>query len=149
MSLQLRTIALCLILGFISGTAHSESLKEITAHRGLDGAYSSKSLRNISAMHRDASRLGGIEIWVTFDMVFQGNPDLRTQEDIDSEAQIKSWLISQVIQPVVGDGEAALLDVPAGLAQAPGCRVLVTADGLERIARHPDVKHLNYARISP
>jgi hypothetical protein len=142
--LTLATLALGISVAHI---ARADEDIQVSAFRGLDGQYGPQSLWSIRVMRQAAKDFGEISVWVTFDMNFVGNPLLRTAEVIESEARAKEWHIAQVVQPVVGRGEARLLSTPVGLEQAPGCRVSVTSKGLTRLVRHRNVKHISLVQI--
>lgn len=116
----------------------------LVAFRGTDGLYSRDSIRALRDMRRAADRLGQITVWVTFDMNFVGDVELRTPEVIAAENAVKQSLIAQSIGPIEQAGEGALLPSPEGVENAPGCLVQVTARGVELLAARSEIKHVTF-----
>lgn len=138
-----------LILALISLTAVpqyalSKQSEMLVAFRDSSGSYTKESTKALRAMGKAATKSGQIEIWVTFDMKFVGNPVLRTPEIVANETAEKHRLISLTIGQIAQIGEGVLLPTPSGLEEAPGCMVAVTVRGLDLLAAHSEVKHLSY-----
>lgn len=138
------TTAAIIIAILLGGISHASDITTVVAYRGADGRYSHASNENFKAMRHAAKAYGRIEVWVAFDMDYQGDPLLRDDEDVQSEAQVKQWHISQTIQPIVDLGQATMLPVPQGFEQAPGCLISVSESGLKKLKKISEVKHLSY-----
>ncbi len=115
---------------------------ELNAYRDVNGEYTAVSVGNLKTMARVANAEGHIDLWVTFDMDFTGDPAQRTRKVVQQEAQVKQQLINDVITPL--GRHAILLEVPAGLTEAPGCLVRATLAGLQRLVKSENVKHMSW-----
>ena len=132
------------ILALILATSVGWAIEfiELPAYRDVSGEYTATSVSNLRTMARIANAEGHIDLWVTFDMDFTGDPAQRTPEVIRQEAQIKRRLINAVITPLGRD--ASLLEVPSGLEEAPGCLVRATPAGLRGLVVSEHVKHMSW-----
>ncbi|MGI9224036.1 MAG: hypothetical protein ACR2QX_06130 [Woeseiaceae bacterium] len=136
------TFLLVIVLAF-SATFASKSDIQI-AFRGSDGEYTKESRRSLKSMAHAAKKEGSIEIWITFEMAYVGDPAQRTADVIQSESQEKEWLTSLTLGDAIAAGHAEILPTPFGLEQAPGCMVSVTETGLELLLGQQKVKHISY-----
>jgi len=132
------------ILALILATSVGWAIEfiELPAYRDINGEYTATSVSNLRTMARVANAEGHIDLWVTFDMDFTGDPAQRTREVIRQEARTKQRLINAVIRPLGRD--ALLLKVPSGLEEAPGCPVRATPAGLRGLVDSEHVKHMSW-----
>lgn len=131
-----------LMLIFVGSVCWAQELTELSAYRDVSGEYTGASVSNLRTMAQIADVEGRIDLWVTFDMDFTGDPALRTPDVIQQEARVKRRLINAVVVPL---GRAAsLLETPSGLAEAPGCLVRATPEGLRGLVQSDYVKHITW-----
>lgn len=138
----MKQVAFVLVFVLVTSAAYSSDLHNIVAYRDVDGKFTETSVIGLRDLENAAIRNGSVGVWVTFNMVFEGTPALRTPSVIQSEAEEKARLIEQVIKPI--GRNAIVLETPQGLEEAPGCLVNVTAQGLKRLAKSQFVKHISY-----
>jgi len=131
-----------LVLILAASVGWATEFTELHAYRDVSGEYTAASVGNLRTMARVARGEGHIDLWVTFDMDFTGDPAQRTPEVVQQEEQAKQRLINAVIVPL--GREASLLEVPSGLAEAPGCLVRATPAGLRGLAKSEHVKHMSW-----
>lgn len=139
----IRLIFVFVWLSFSAGPGHADALDGLTVYRGIDGEYSSLSMQNLEALQQAAGN-GRINIWVAFNMSYEGNPALRTPEIEYQESQIKQELIDSVIVPLAQAGFAIQLPMSTEQLGAPGCKLSIKSEGLALLAASPDVKFIGY-----
>lgn len=126
----------------------AEDFSTTVVFKDANGDLSQKSQENLRKLLRLCAEQGRIDLWVTFDMTFQGDPSLRTPEVIAHEALQKRSHMQDSIAPLIRQRKAHLLEIPTALRQAPGVPVRVTAAGLRSLVRDAGVKHISL-RLSP
>lgn len=133
------TIFIGLILCAFSSSA--SQLTETVVFRDVDGSFSAKSRQGIREFMKVAAAQGDIQLWVAFDMPFEGNVELRTPGVVRSESQIKSRIINEVVSRMRG---VTVVNSPADLIAAPGCMVKATPRGVIEIVREELIIHLSH-----
>lgn len=140
-------VKILVVLAFLFTATPGIAVQTIVAFRGESGEFTLQSQRGLAMMRQVVTTDGSIDLWITFDMPFEGNPELRTDEVIATESQIKQWLVSQTVAVIASRGHARILDTPTGLEQAPGCRIRVTFRGFEELLTFSEVKHITYVHM--
>ena len=141
MTINILKLTLAAVTLATSGLAASQSLSDISAHRGLDGRLTQSSRQAIAKFANAAAKSGEIRLWVAFDMDFQGDMNLRTQEVVQAEAEEKQRLISEIILPMDG---VTLAETPANLSGAPGCMVIANPNGVAKLAQEKRIIHISH-----
>lgn len=137
-------IATVLFCVLASLSVHAETTG-LVVYRDATGELTQQSRKNLSDLIKVATREGPIAVWVVFDIPFEGNPDLRTPDVIESEAASKRAAFSEHVSPLIAQGLAVELDSGvAMLDEAPGAMLRVTANGLRRLSRDPGIKHIGH-----
>ena len=142
--MSLKRICAVIWLGLAMAVSHADPLDGLSVYRGLDGSFSTASLQGLEILRQAAITEGQITIWVTFDMEFEANPELRTSDIGRQEAAIKQKLMNRVVNPLVGKGQVEILPLSEVQTSAPGCMLAVTAAGLAGLVNSADVKYMAY-----
>ena len=130
-----------------TGVSADDALQGLAISKGLHGNIDNDEKRTLAAFTAAAAHNGTIRIWIAFDMLFVGDPMLRTPEVVAREALVKQELIDRVVMPLVSAGQAEL--PPQLLSGAPGCELFASTVALRRLAEDEDVTFIGYLGISP
>lgn len=140
--MNVRTILTVASLIFVSGLATADP--GLVVYRGVDGELTDLSKRNLKVLRRQAEENGRIAVWVTFDIPFEVNPELRTPDVVAENEASRQQAMDEMIAPLIARGDASELEIEGSDSQAPGCLISVSKWALQRLARNPKVKHIGH-----
>lgn len=119
-----------------------DGLENAYVFRDAKGNLTPRSRKGLKLLREAARENGTVMIWVSFDLPFQADPELRVPEVVEREAAARAAMIEQVILPL--SKSISLIETPDDLRGAPGCMVLASARGVSALARDKRVKHISY-----
>ena len=136
-------IFICTFMATMS-YANANDLDGISVYRGVDDELTEQSKHNLLILRRAAVANGRIDIWVTFDVFFEGNPEKQTKAVINKLHRDVRRAYNKSVLPIIRRGEAVEGAVPDQLLNAPGRPVSISSNGLASLMLNYRVKHVTY-----
>lgn len=124
--------------------AYADSLTGTVVIKDAHGELSVESRQVVLDWKRRVQNAGPIHLWIGFEMEFQGNPDLRTDEIAAQEANVKREIMESVILPLADLGFVQVVPMTVALDGAPGIMLEVGVPGLNRLVRLDEVAHMGF-----
>lgn len=147
--LSLKHFSALIICGLLGTTAigpqvTAAELDGLVVYRDATGALTRESKKNLRELRKLAKRTVTITVWVTYNIKFQGNPELRTPDVVAAEAAAKQRVFDELVLPLLERRDVDIADNALIGTGIPGIMLEVSSKGLVSLAHDRRVKHIGY-----
>lgn len=116
----------------------------LSVYRGPDGEHTPRSIQNLKELKALAKSHGTISVWVDFGIYFEGNPELRTPQQVADEIAAREKAFAEIVAPIIAKGRAVVVELPEPRTPAPGYLLEVDHQGLKALAKNSRVQFIGH-----